>query len=292
MTFDFSLIPSVTLFLMMLSLGMGLQASDFLRLFKMPGLVCIGVFGQLLVLPILALLVALTMPIAVATGMGLMLLAACPGGATSNMFTRYASGEVALSVTLTAISSSLAPIVVPLILTVAMVFLLESVEHIQFSILDMMKTLISTTLLPIVLGMYFFKLWPAFTEKCRGKLLAFSTIVLVFLIIGLGVNTSRVQPDIVGMFSRSIVAVIVLMLLCFLLVLVFAKLFTLKRKHKITLMLEIGVQNINMALVISTTFLNEPLYLGPTLVYLPLMLLFSGGVIFYSKIQNDKGNNG
>ena len=115
MSIDFSLIPTLTLAAMMLALGMELKVHDFREVLKMPGAFALGIGGQLILLPAVAFALAVILPIASATALGLILLAACPGGTTSNMFSSYARGDVALSISLTAVSGLAAPVTVPLI---------------------------------------------------------------------------------------------------------------------------------------------------------------------------------
>ena len=153
MKFDFSLIPNFTLFVMMLALGMGLRVDDFKRLLTAPLAVCAGLFGQLFVLPACALFIIFIFPLPTYTAIGLILIAACPGGAVSNMFTRYANGNVALSISLTAFSSVIAPLSVPLILTITLTYWQLDATAVQLPFASMFMTLLVTTALPILLGM-------------------------------------------------------------------------------------------------------------------------------------------
>lgn len=283
MTFDFTLIPTVTLALMMLALGMELRLEDFARLMRMPKAVGIGVAGQLLLLPCAALAVVAVLPVGAVIGAGLVLLAACPGGATSNMFTRYARGNVALSISLTAISSVIAPVSVPLIVGLGLERVAAGDLGVRVAPWEMFTTLAVTTALPVAVGMSVHRWYPAAAMSLRGKLLGFATGVLVLLIIGLGVNTARAQPDLGGMFARSAFAVLLLMGGCATVAVLLSRLVRLGRREERTLVLEIGVQNINLALVVALNFLGEPKYLGPTLVYLPMMLLLGVGVVVWGR---------
>lgn len=283
MSFDFSLIPTATLAMMMLALGMELRWDDFLRLLRAPRPALVGVVGQLLLLPAVALSLALLLPLELATAVGLVLLAACPGGATSNMFSRYARGDVALSISLTAVSSIVAPISVPLIVGIGLSLLAGSQAAIQVSMAEMVTTLIATTALPVAIGMLLLNRFPARAQQVRGKLLATATVVLIILIIGLMVNTTRAQTDVIGMFARSTFAVVLLIVGCASIALLVSRLSGLSRTHERTLVLEVGIQNINLALVVALTFLKEPAYLGPTLVYLPFMLVMGAAVVYWGR---------
>jgi BASS family bile acid:Na+ symporter len=268
---------------MMLALGMELRLEDFARLTRMPKAVGIGVAGQLLLLPCAALAVVAVLPVGAVIGVGLVLLAACPGGATSNMFTRYARGNVALSISLTAVSSVIAPVSVPLIVGLGLDRVGASDLGVRVAPWEMFTTLAVTTALPVAVGMSVLRWFPAAAMNLRGKLLGFATGVLVLLLVGLGVNTARAQPDLAGMFARSAFAVLLLMGGCATVALLLSRLVRLGRPEERTLVLEIGVQNINLALVVALNFLGEPKYLGPTLVYLPMMLLLGVAVVVWGR---------
>lgn len=288
MTFDFTLIPTATLALMMLALGMELGAGDFARLLQAPRAALLGLGGQLLVLPGTAFIMALTLPLSPTTAIGIILLAACPGGATSNMFSRYARGDIALSIALTAVSSLAAPLTVPLIVGAGLWLLTGTEASIEVSLQEMIVTLLVTTALPVIAGMALLHYAPALARRIRGRLLAAATAVMVLLVIGLAVNTARVQPDVAGMFARSAFAVLLLMTICATMAALAARWAGVPGPQSRTLVLEVGVQNINLALVVAISLLGEPGYLGPTLVYLPFMLLFGGAVVTLGRRGHDR----
>ncbi|MCR9258904.1 MAG: hypothetical protein NXH95_04220 [Pseudomonadaceae bacterium] len=280
MNFDYTLIPTATLAAMMLALGMELRFQDFGRLLKAPRSALLGAAGQLIVLPAVALSLALLLPLSEATAVGLMLLAACPGGTTSNMFSSYARGDVALSISLTALSGLLAPLTVPVVVGLGFMLIIGSEAPIQVSMREMMITLVFSTAVPVLVGMGLLHRYPAVARMLRGKLLGFATGFMVLLLIGLFVNTARVQPDVWGMFGRSSVAVVLLIGSCALIAAIASHVFGLSRPQENTLILEVGIQNINLALVVAVTFLADTQYLGPTLVYIPFMFMLAGVVVY------------
>lgn len=283
MSFDFSLIPTFTLFGMMLALGMELKTADFTRILSTPLPVCIGFSGQLLVLPVVAFALAYFTPIPEATKIGMVIIAACPGGATSNMFSRYAKGDVALSISLTAASSLIAPFTVPLLVIASFSFADMGMSSLDVSATEMVTTLLLNTALPVFLGMSWLHYSPASAVKYRGYILGTTTVILMFLLIGLAIGTTSTQPDVAGMFARSALAVIALIACTSLYAIASARLAALSKPLTLTLILEIGTQNVNLALVIALSILNKPELLGPTLVYLPFMLLLGGAVVFIGR---------
>lgn len=281
----FLVVPTLTLFCMMLALGLELAPRDFAALRRRPRALAAGLAGQLLAVPLVAFALVLALPLVPVTAVGLILLAACPGGATSNMFSRYAGGDVALSISLTATTSLLAPLSVPLLVGLGSALLLGSESPIDLSGPDAVATLATTTVLPVALGMAGRRRWPHAAERCRGPLLAASALVLVLLLVGLAVNTIRIQEDLAGMLARSLLAAFLLLALAGGLAALGGLALRLGAARTRTLVLEVGTQNVNLALVVALTLLGEPALLGPTLVYLPLMLLFAAGVILFSRRQ-------
>lgn len=280
MGFDFSLIPTLILAVMMMALGMELHFRDFGLVLKTPRAALLGVLGQLVVLPAVALGLAFLLPLSEATAIGLLLLAACPGGTTSNMFSSYARGDVALSISLTAVSGLLAPLSVPIIVGLGFTLIAGIDAPIQVSMREMITTLLFSTAVPLLVGMGILRWQPAVAEKVRSKFLAFATGVMVLLLIGLFVNTASVQPDVAGMFIRSSVAVALMIAACALIVALAARLFRLSGRQENTLILEVSIQNINLALVVALTFLKDTQYLGPSLVYIPFMFLLAAMIIY------------
>jgi bile acid:Na+ symporter, BASS family len=278
-----SLVPTLTLFAMMLALGMELQGADFRRLLDRPRALLLGASAQLMLLPVVALVLVHLLALPPAVALGLMLLAACPGGATSNMLSRYAGGDVALSISLTAFSSLVAPVWIPLMLTVGLHAVPGVAADVDLSVPGMIGGLVVTTVVPVLLGMGWLRAKPARAERLRRPLLAVSTVVLIALIVGLGINTVRIHGDPAGMFSRSLGAVLAFLAAGVAVAGVAAKLAGVSAAQQRTLLLEVAIQNINLALVVAVTILDEPRYLGPTLVYLPVMLLFALVLVLVSR---------
>ncbi|GAB1258550.1 bile acid:sodium symporter family protein [Aurantivibrio plasticivorans] len=285
MTFDFSLIPNATLFIMMLALGMGLRAEDFLHLSKKPVAVAAGLFGQFFLLPTCALIVILLFNLPAYIAVGFLLIAACPGGAVSNMFTRYAHGDVALSVSLTAFSSVISPLSVPLILGLSLSYWQLELRTIQLSFSSMFITLLLTTALPIFMGMIWRYLATNSAIKWSGRLLAASTTILMILIIGLGIGTAKSQVNFHTMFSLVLPAACAFLAMLVLSLWTTCKTLKLSHASNRSVLIETVIQNINLSLLVVMSFLEEPRYLAPTLIYLPLMLLFASGVILFQKAQ-------
>jgi bile acid:Na+ symporter, BASS family len=254
---------------------------------RAPRAMLLGVIGQLVMLPAIALGLALALPLGEATAIGLMLVAACPGGTTSNMFASYARGDVALSISLTAISGIAAPVTVPLVLGIGFGVIAGIDAPIRVSVQQMVITLVATTALPVLLGLALHTWRADLARRVRGPLLGSATALMILLLIGLFVNTARMQPDVLGMFARSSLAVALLIGCCAGAACVASRLFSLGRADERTLILEVGVQNINLALLVAIQFLDDFRYLGPSLVYIPFMFLLGGAIVRWGRHHAD-----
>lgn len=277
-----SWIPTGTLFAMMLALGMTLRLDDFRRLATAPVAIAIGLLGQLVWLPLVAFALAHLFPLSKTQAVGLVLIAACPGGVVSNVITRLARGDVALSISLTAASSIVCFVTVPVIVGLAMrSFGVAEQAAFSLTFADMASPLFSTTALPVLLGMALLRWWPALAARVQRPLLGVSTVVLMLLVVGLGVGMAQSAGELAlgQLFVQTTPAVVALIAITMGGGLFAARLAGLDGARTRTLALEIGLQNFNLALVVSMSLLGEQRYAGPALVYLPAMFLFSGAVV-------------
>ena len=141
------------LFIIMLGMGLGLTVKDFTRIFVEPKAVIIGLIAQLIIVPVVGFLLAMFFPLSPELAVGVVILAACPGGPTSNLVTYLVKGNVALSITLTAISSLVTVFTIPLVVNLAMQqFMAESVA-LQLPFLKTVIQIAVITLIPVSLGM-------------------------------------------------------------------------------------------------------------------------------------------
>ena len=141
----------------MFSLGLGLTINDFTRVLKQPRDFLIGAFSQIIILPIVAILLVLIWPLSTELAIGVMLIAAAPGGATSNIITSFAKGDVALSVSLTAIISLLCVFTIPLVVLMSLNILVDDYSQIAISISDIAIQMFAIVTIPVILGILFRK---------------------------------------------------------------------------------------------------------------------------------------
>lgn len=272
-------IPTATLFLMMLGLGMTLQSEDFRRLRSAPRAVALGLLGQLVLLPAGAFGIAGALGLSPPIAVGLVLIAACPGGVTSNLLTWLARGEVALSLSLTAASSLVSFLTVPFLVSLALRTWGSEGPSIELSLGETIGTIFASTALPVILGMIVKRLRPALAERLQRPLIGGSSGVLLLLILGLGFSTWGSERDIAGLVTRSAPAVVLLIAATSSVGFFAARALRLGPATARTLALEIGVQNFNLSLVVALTLLGDVRYAGAGLIYLPVMLGFGAVVV-------------
>jgi BASS family bile acid:Na+ symporter len=272
-------LATTTVFFMMLALGMTLRLGDFRRVATSPRAVCAGLVGQVVLLPLAAFAVAHAFALPARFAVGMMLVAACPGGATSNLFSFLARGDIALSITLTACSSMVSFVTVPFVVTLALRAFGTQGPPIQLSITEMVIALFGATALPVLLGIATLHRAPALAARLHRPLLAVSGTVLVLLIIGLFVGTASSGRDMVGLAAQALPAVVLLIAATAVIGAGSAVALGLGSRVARTLAIEIGIQNVNVAFFVAISILDEPVYAGVAVLYLPMQLVFAGAVI-------------
>ena len=194
----FTIIVPSGLFTIMAGLGLTLSVRDLLRVVVMPKAVLLGLAGQLILLPLLAFALAEIFQPAPVIAIGLIILAACPGGITSNAYVFAARGDVALSVTMTSISSLLTAFTMPLLTYLALLRYSEAGVMVYLPFMDIMRTLALLTVFPVVLGMVTRALWPGFAKKMVEPVRKLAIAVLVMIIIGntvVSLDTLLISPN-------------------------------------------------------------------------------------------------
>jgi len=174
------------LFVVMMSMGLELVPADFRRVAEIPKPVAIGLTGQILLLPCLGLALAHALELSPRLAMGVMIIVSCPGGAPSNIFTYLAGANLALSITLTALSSVITVVTIPLWINFASQHFLGHEDHIRLPLLRTFTQLLVVTLIPIGLGMVVRHLQPGWAARWRQPLrrtMAVLSAVAVVLIV-------------------------------------------------------------------------------------------------------------
>jgi BASS family bile acid:Na+ symporter len=252
------------LFMIMMGLGLTLSIDDILRVIIMPKAVLIGLVGQLLLLPIIAFIIAFLLNPAPVIAIGLILLAACPGGITSNAYVFASRGDIALSVTLTSIASLFTVVTMPLLAWMALTTFADSGEIVNVPIANMMRSLAQLTILPIILGMLIRKFKPDFAQIMVEPVRKMAIGILIMVIVA---NTWFSIDTLKMYFVQAGIAALVLNLVCMSTGYSLSRLAKLNTDQTISITYEVGIQNLSLALVLANTLLMVPDYAAVTLVY-------------------------
>ena len=278
-----ALIPSATLFVMMFAMGLGLTPADFGRVLTRPRAAVLGAIGQLVALPAVALAIAVSLPLSPTTAAGLVLIAACPGGSTSNALSHLARGDLALSITLTAVSSFVAFAWVPTVLAISLPFVDRGGAGVSLPFGEAVAHLGLTTAAPVLAGLVVRQLRADLAERWRGPLLGASIGVLLLLIAALPFGLASEEVDLASLFREATAPVVLLLAVTIGIALLAARAARLDRAQGVTLALEVGIQNFNLAMVVALQLLREPELLGTAIAYLPAMLAAGAVLVAYGR---------
>ena len=172
------------LFLVMLGMGLTLTVKDFKRVGTAPKAIFIGLFNQIVIVPIIAFTIISVIPMQPMIAMGLMVVACCPGGAVSNLFSHLANGDTALSISLTAITSLVTIFTIPFIINFSLDAILGAAsKNIQLPIGPTILNIFKLTALPVLFGMYINNKFPDFSEKSKPVISWSSGIVIVLALV-------------------------------------------------------------------------------------------------------------
>lgn len=284
-----NLLPTL-LFLIMFGMGMTLTVEDFKRITKSPGEVLVGLTSQIIVLPIIAFLISISLGLNPTQSVGLILLACCPGGATSNLFSHLAKADTALSITLTAFSSIITVFTVPFIINASLFFFFETGSEFSLPVLRTIVNIFKLTALPTVLGMFLKNKFPEFCKRSEPVIKWFSIIFIIIALAAMLKLVSEKEPILVAVKAVGF-AVILLNIISMISGYQFGKMFKMDEKRKITIGIETGIQNGVLGITIATApnLLDNALFAIPSGVYGLVMCISGIFVINFSKKKLSKG---
>lgn len=268
----------LSLAIIMLGMGMTLILSDFTRILKKPKAILIGLTNQLIFLPIIGFSLAIAFNLNPIMAVGLMILATCPGGPTSNLITQVCRGNIALSVTLTAIASIVCVFTIPFILSYALEYFgADTNVTIQLPILDTIIQITGITIIPISIGMLIRRFRTEFAERMEKPMRIASTVI--FILVFLAVLAANFE--ILGTAMKEVGLVTLLLnLITMGLGYLAARLFKLNFKSAISITVESGIQNGTLAIVIATSILNNYEMGIPTAAY-AIWMFITGGILMW-----------
>ena len=274
-------IAPLALALIMLGLGLGLTVIDFKRVLQNPKIFFVGIFSQIVLLPIIAYILLLVIKVPTAIALGVMIIAAAPGGVTSNVMTKFARGDVALSISLTAVCSLISIISVPLIVFSSAKLIGVSNISEEITMTGIALKMAGVVTLPVFIGMIIRK----FTENFISNNIKFieRTTGFLFLIVFAAIWIEE-RNNILSYLSQAGVIVLTLNIVMMIFAYYLAKVFSSNIEQRRCIAIECGLQNGTLAVFVATQIFNDIIYVIPTAAY--ALIMYITAFIFMYLLRN------
>ena len=268
----------LALAVIMFGMGLSLTVGDFRRILIYPKAVAIGLANQIILLPLVAFGLIHVFGLQAELAVGLMILAACPGGATSNLITHLAKGDSALSITLTAFSSLITVFTIPFVVNFAILYFIPDGKEQQLDVFGTVISVIFITILPVLIGMLVLKRAPQLAQKWD---LPFRRISAVFFVVILVAAIFKERSNLVAYFAEAGPVALALNLVTLGLGYFSGMFFGLGKRQSTTIAIEAGIQNGTLGITIAATLLVNSTMAIPSAIYGLLMFGTAGLVIFW-----------
>jgi BASS family bile acid:Na+ symporter len=262
-----SLFLPIALGIIMLGLGLSLTIEDFKRLTKYPKAMTIALFCQMVLLPLLCFGLVVAFNLNPVLAVGLMLLAASPGGATANLYSHLSNGDVALNITLTAVNSVLTLFTLPLLVNLSLDYFLDSGQYVPIQFKKVVEVF-AIVLVPVTIGMLIKSKAPSFAQRMDKPVKILSALVLLIIIVSVTIREKQVLIDYSGELGLPILIFNVLSMAIGYYV---PQFFKVEKKQAIAIGMEIGIHNGTLAIYIALNVLNNSTMSVPPAIYSLLM---------------------
>lgn len=280
-----NIILAASLFIIMFGMGLSLTINDFKQIFITPKAIITGLVNQLILLPIIGFVLITIFPVKPEIAIGVIILAACPGGPTSNLITHLAKGDLALSVSLTAISSFITLLTIPIVINLGLQRVLGQNTMVQLDIFRTVLQVFVIVVIPIILGMLIRANKAGFAKKMEKPVRIASAVVFVLVLVGIIVKEIDKLPS---YFAHAGFITLVLNLVTMGLGLLAGRMMKLSFKQGVSISIESGIQNGTLAISIATVLLSNTSYAIAPAVYSVIMFLTGGLLIAFSLKMNKK----
>jgi bile acid:Na+ symporter, BASS family len=256
------------LFIIMLGMGLSLVPNDFKRVILFPKAVAIGVVLKLLFIPALTFALLYFIPLQPELAVGFILLAACPGGATTNLITNLAKGDVALSITLTAIASLITVFTIPIIVNLGLVHYMGEAREITLPFFKTFGQIMAITVLPVIIGMAINYKFPSLSRKSERSVKIISAVFLVLIILA---ALLKERANLADFFAKAGPIALILNIAGMLLGYGVSKLLGNTKAQSVTVGVEVGVVNGTLGIAIAAGILQNSVMTIPSAIYSLLM---------------------
>ena len=276
-------IAPIALALIMLGLGLGLTGRDFLRVINYPKDFLVGFICQLILLPVVAFIIVLILDLPIEIALGVMIIAAAPGGVTSNVMTKFANGDVALSISLTAIISLISIISVPFIIfkSADLLGISDISTNITMTGIAFKMALVVTV--PVILGMIIRKFAENFITSNISTIERITTLLFIIVFASIWIEE---RENIFTYLKQAGLAVLLLNIIMMLIAYYVAKLIATGIKQRKCIAIECGLQNGTLAIFVATQIFSDISYIIPTAAYALIMYITGFILIFILRRSN------
>ena len=274
-------IAPIALALIMLGLGLGLSTRDFLRVINNPKDFTVGIICQLILLPIVAYILLLILRLPVELALGLMIIAAAPGGVTSNVLTKFANGDVALSISLTAIGSLISILSVPFIVFTSAKLLGVTDLSTDITMTGIALKMALVVTVPVILGMIIRRFAENFISTNINIVNRITGILFIVVFAAIWIEE---RENIISYLGQAGLAVLILNVVMMTLAFYIAKGFATGIPQRKCISLECGLQNGTLAVFVATQIFNDVAYMVPTAAY--ALIMYITGFIFIYILKN------
>ena len=278
-----TVILPIALGIIMLGLGLGLSLDDFKRVALYPKAIVIGLICQMVLLPVICFVIAIGLQLPPELAVGLMLLAASPGGPTANLYSHLAKGDVALNISLTAINSLLTLISLPFIVNFSLQYFLVSEQAIPMQFKKIIEVFL-IVLIPVILGMLVKAKKPEISERMDKPVRILSALFLALIIISAIVKE---KANVIIYFQEVGLAAFLFNVLSMMAGYFIPQLFSVNKKQAISIGMEIGIHNGTLAIYIALNVLGNSAMSIPPAIY-SLIMFFTAA--FFGYLVNKKQN--
>lgn len=277
-----TVILPIALGIIMLGLGLGLSLEDFKRVAQYPKAIIIGLICQMILLPFLCFGIAIFLHLPPELAVGLMLLAASPGGPTANLYSHLAKGDVALNISLTAINSLLTLVSLPFIVNFSIQYFLASDQAIPMQFKKIIEVFL-IVLIPVIIGMIIKAKKPSISVKMDKPVRILSALFLALIIVA---AVLKEKENVFIYFQQVGFAALLFNLMSMLLGYYLPQLFSIGKKQAISIGMEIGIHNGTLAIYIALNVLGNSLMSIPAAIY-SLIMFFTAAIFGYLVNKNN-----
>jgi BASS family bile acid:Na+ symporter len=272
----------LALAIIMFGMGLSLTPNDFKRILIYPKAVAVGLCNQLILLPLIAFGLIVLFGIGPEAAVGVMILAACPGGPTSNLISQLAKGDTALSITLTGFSSLITVFTIPFVVNFSLSYFVSGGEIQQLNVLGTVLTVLLITVIPVAIGMLVLRKRAAWAARLDKPFRKISTIFFILIVLA---AIFKEKENIVDYFMEAGPIALALNICTLAVGYLSSRLLGLNKQQGITISIESGIQNATLGITIAATLLLNPAMTIPSVIYGLLMFGTAGVMIGWGNRQ-------